>query len=307
MALRRQLQYPTNIASGNNDYFMINIFNYQPPNPSGFGGRSGGAIFNIPGSQSTRNLRDSIGNIILPMPDNITDQNSVTWDQDSLNSLQLAGFNAAENAVDSVKQGESLQDNAKSLATSVKGSFDGALNALKDPKLADAVKKALVGEAVNVFGGNIAANSIIGRTTGQVLNPNLELLFKGVILREFNYSFSLTPRDANESLQIKQIINLLKRSMAAKSSASSGAGAGAFIQAPDVFQPKFMQGPGAHPFLYTIRQSALVGMNVNYVGTGSYATYSDGTPVKMEMQLRFRELSPVYNEDYADITDGVGF
>ena len=38
------------------------------------------------------------------MPDNITDQNSVTWDQDSLNSLQLAGFNAAENAVDSVKQ-----------------------------------------------------------------------------------------------------------------------------------------------------------------------------------------------------------
>ena len=36
MALRRQLQYPTNIASGNNDYFMVNIFNYQPPNPFRF-------------------------------------------------------------------------------------------------------------------------------------------------------------------------------------------------------------------------------------------------------------------------------
>ncbi len=306
MALRRQLQYPTNIASGNNDYFMINIFNFKPPNPSGFSGGSGG-IFDIRGSQATRSLRDSIGNIILPMPDNITDSNSVTWDQDSINSLQLAGLNAAENAIDSVKTEKTLGENTKALAESVKGSFDGALNALKDPKLADAVKKALVGEAINVFGGNLSANSIIARTSGQVLNPNLELLFKGVILREFNYSFSLTPRDANESAQIKGIINLLKRSMAAKSTASSGAGAGAFIQSPDVFQPKFMQGPGAHPFLYTIRQSALVGMNVNYVGTGSYATYSDGTPVKMEMQLRFRELSPVYNEDYADVTDGVGF
>ena len=49
-------------------------------------------------------------------------------------------------------------------------------------------------------------------------------------------------------------------------------------------------------------------MNVTYVGTGAYATYSDGTPVKMDLTaLRFRELSPVYNEDYADITDGVGF
>ena len=305
MALRNQLQYPTNIASGNNDYFMVGIFNYQPPQSSGFGGGRG--LFDIRGSQATRNLRNGIANIILPMPDNITDQNSVTWDQDSLNSLQLAGFQAAENAVDSVDTKKSPEENLKSLTSSVKGSFNDALSALKDPKLADSVKKALVGEAVNVFGGNMSANSILARTNGQVLNPNLELLFKGVILREFNYTFTLTPRDANESLQIKQIINLLKRSMAAKSTASSGAGAGAFIQSPDVFQPKFMQGPGAHPFLYSIRQSALVGMNVNYVGTGAYATYSDGTPVKMEMQLRFRELSPVYNEDYNDVRDGVGF
>ena len=68
-----------------------------------------------------------------------------------------------------------------------------------------------------------------------------------------------------------------------------------------------MQGPGAHPFLYTIKaiSFALTNMNVTYVGTGAYATYSDGTPVKMDLTaLRFRELSPVYNEDYADITDG---
>ena len=52
-------------------------------------------------------------------------------------------------------------------------------------------------------------------------------------------------------------------------------------------------------------------MNVTYDSAGAYATYTDGTPVKMTLQLSFRELSPVYNEDYSEglpgANDGVGF
>ncbi len=302
MALRRQLQYPTNIASGNNDYFMVGVFNYQP---TGSGSQGRNRILEISGSQSTRNLKNSLYNIILPMPDNVSDSNAVTWDSDSLNSLQLAGLNVGEDVLDALKAEEPKK--LEKLGAAVSSFLTESGSALQDPKLADAVKKSFIGEAINIFGGNINAQSLISRNTGQVLNPNLELLFKGVILREFNYTFTLTPRDQFESQQIKQIINLLKRSMSAKSTASSGAGKGAFISSPDVFQPTFMQGPRAHPFLYSIKQSALTGMNVNYVGTGAYATYTDGTPVKMQMQLKFRELSPVYNEDYNDVRNGVGF
>ncbi len=41
------------------------------------------------------------------------------------------------------------------------------------------------------------------------------------------------------------------------------------------------------------------------VGTGSntYATYSDGTPVHMQLTLQFQELTPIYAEDY-DSTEG---
>ena len=95
--------------------------------------------------------------------------------------------------------------------------------------------------------------------------------------------------------------------MAAKSTASNGAGAGLFIKAPDVFQLKFMKGQGEHPFLYKIKQCALTNMNVTYDGAGAYATYGDGTPVKMTLQLSFRELSPVYTEDYDEAGAGVGF
>ena len=51
-------------------------------------------------------------------------------------------------------------------------------------------------------------------------------------------------------------------------------------------------------------------MNVNYTGTGTYATYEDATPVSMTLNLTFTELSPVYQEDYNDnpgADEGVGF
>ena len=51
---------------------------------------------------------------------------------------------------------------------------------------------------------------------------------------------------------------------------------------------------------------ALTNMSVNYTGSGTYMTYNDGVPVHMQMMLNFKELDPVYAEDY-DIVGGVGY
>jgi hypothetical protein len=32
-----------------------------------------------------------------------------------------------------------------------------------------------------------------------------------------------------------------------------------------------------------------------------HATYVDGTPISMQMDLSFSELTPIYNEDYNEI------
>ena len=304
----QSLVYPTNIDSGNNDYFHVGIYSYEAP---GIG--SGDKIFQISSSSSTAN-GTYLGQIILPMPDNVSDNNSVTWDTDSLNSLAAASIGSLGDTISELNA-EDLLKNPQQAVSAAGGALGGALdkagNALKDPTVANALKTALVGQAVNIFGANVDINSLTSRTTGQVLNPNLELLFKGVILRQFNYSFTLTPRSREEGLAVKGIINTFKKRMAAKSAASNGAGAGLFIKAPDVFQLKFKQGNGDHPFLYKIKQCALVSMNVTYDSAGAYATYTDGTPVKMTLQLAFRELSPVYNEDYDEglpgANEGVGF
>ena len=53
-----------------------------------------------------------------------------------------------------------------------------------------------------------------------------------------------------------------------------------------------------HPFLNSFKLCALTGLNVNYTNAGTYASYDDGTPVNIRMNITFKELNPIYSEDY---------
>ena len=139
-----------------------------------------------------------------------------------------------------------------------------------------------------------------------ILNSNLELLFSGVTLRTFPFSINFSPRNSRESAEVLSIIKALKSSMAAKKNASQGQG-GIFLRAPDVFQLRYLHNGKDHPFLNRIKDCALTAMSVNYTNSGTYATYDDGTPVSIRMNLTFKELNPIYFEDYADGVGGVGY
>ena len=59
--------------------------------------------------------------------------------------------------------------------------------------------------------------------------------------------------------------------------------------------------------LNRFKTCALTNMSVNYTGSGTYATYDDGTPVHMKLDLSFKELNPIYREDHEAVTDAVGY
>ena len=40
-----------------------------------------------------------------------------------------------------------------------------------------------------------------------------------------------------------------------------------------------------HPFLNSSKHCALTGMNVNYTNSGTFASYSDGTPVSIQVKF----------------------
>jgi len=159
---------------------------------------------------------------------------------------------------------------------------------------------------VNSIGANTSPEGLLSRATGNVLNPNLELLFSGVNLRSFQFDFDFAPRDEKESNVVKEIIRIFKQSMAPKTG-SNTEGAGLFIEAPNIFLLKYKSGNQDHPYLNKFKPCALTSMGMNYTGSGSYATYADKTPVHMKLSVSFTELNPIYNEDYKPSDIGVGY
>ena len=48
-------------------------------------------------------------------------------------------------------------------------------------------------------------------------------------------------------------------------------------------------------------------MKINYSQSGSYSTFHDGTPTHMSVSCSFQEVNPVYQEDYDEAGQGVGY
>ena len=243
--------------------------------------------------------------IELPIPQEINDSQSVTWGDDRINAIELAGVAMASRIL---QRGglRAIQDARAAIQALGQGVKIPGVN----EETQNAIRASLAGAAVGALGGNTSAQSIITRSTGQILNNNLELLFQNVNLRSFPYSITFSPRTSKEAQVVKAIIRSLKQSMAPKAGEYNDGAQGLFIKSPDVFQLQFLRDGQDHPFLHQFKLCALTGMNVNYTNAGTYTSYSDGTPVNIKMDVTFKEINPIYNEDYLPGNgsgDGVGF
>lgn len=235
----------------------------------------------------------------LPIPRNVTDSQGVQYGESSLNPLEAVGLSAAAGAVNPAGSIQGLTNAFKRLTT---GAFE---NITSDVNTQNAIGAAIAGTAIGALGGNVSADQLISRATGQILNPNLELLFNGVGIRTFPFSFQFFPRNRSEGQVVMNIIRTLKTEMAPSRTSKSAAG-GVFISAPSVFHLKYKKGSGEHPFLNRFLPTVLSDMKVNYTAAGSHSTFYDGTPTHIQVDMQFKELNPIFREDY-DSAGGVGY
>lgn len=292
------LRYPYEAITDSTDYLQITISKYDPigdkltrtnltnTSDTKVGGTKSGSLY-------TQTLNKTGGVILLPMPSNIQDGNSVSYADDSLDTLTGKLFSGSENVMKTNYTGKGAQDFISTLQNKLGSAANAILGGDSGKELKDIAIKSLAAQATSVFGGNVTLNQVLARESGQILNPNMELLFNGVTLRTFRFSFKMTPRDDKESEQIKYIIRSLKRNMAAKSGET-------FLTSPNIFELRYRQGNNNHPFLHKFKPCALTDMAVNYTGENVYATYGDGTPISMTMDLTFKELVPIYDIDYTE-------
>ena len=153
-------------------------------------------------------------------------------------------------------------------------------------------------ELVNIFGANVTVNQLLARGNGEILNPNMELLFGGPTLRNFRFQFKFTPRNPKESEQVKLIIRAFKRNMAPQAQGGNLGSGNWFLKTPNVFKLRYRSGRKDHPFLNKFKQCFLSDMQTTYTGDGVYMTYDDATPVSIILDLSFKEIQPIYDIDY---------
>ena len=323
------LRYPAESITEHADYLQIDIERYVEIGKTSYVSDTGGSSRYVIGTRKqnragmtsgvslTRRPLINDGTILLPIPSNVSDANNVSYGESRLNGLAAAGISAAESlgrkGLDSLLGGESfdlkteVNDAGEKLGKKIVNMMggDGSTAAIT---AADVITKQLTASAVNIFDANVTANQLLARSNGEIINPNLEILFSDVTLRNFAFKYKLTPRNKNEAEQVKLIIRAFKRNMAPQAIGSDGA-SDFFLRSPNVFKLRYRSGNKDHPFLNKFKQCFLSDMQTKYTGEGIYSTYDDGTPVSIELSLSFKEIQPIYDIDYDEFpgTRAVGY
>jgi len=279
----QNLKYPINMNE-NQDCMKFTIIEYVPSN-LGIGAQD----TTLRTSASKNKSQKILTTITLPMPSGgISDRNYVDWQNDSLDPMQEA-FGATAMAM-------------------IAGGGDAGANTFKkqlEAATAKEGKSALTAlMAIKASEKAVGANNLLGRVTGLAIDPNLELLFNGPQLRDFSFTFKMTPRSKSEAIRVRTIIRTFKQSMSVKRSQSV-----LLLKAPHTFRISYLTSTKDHPYLNRFKECALTNCSVNYTPDGSYMSYDDSSPdgrsmTAYELSLSFQELEPIFDDDYDDGKDG---
>ena len=278
------LSYPSTLRNSKQDKIQFNMIKYKP---SGFAEKTFGSNPRSSGRELNGEFKDKeiIGRVFLPIPAGITDTTGATWGNGEMTPVQIA---LAQIGLGGVEGG-------------VGGLLDQTQQAVnKIGEMGDDVKTALTN---SIVGDAVGVKGLLTRTTGAILNPNLELLFSKPTLRPFNFTFKLSARSDTEANEIIKIIRFFKQGMAPIRSESN-----LFIKAPHTFRIRYLHEDKDHPFLNQFKECALKNLTVNYTPEGNYATFRDGKMVSYQLTMSFQELEPVFNDEYPNDNDtSLGF
>ena len=331
----RNLVYPVDADFGNTqDYMQINQFTYRAPNQDLFFPKTAEAKAksgNAPGTIATLGVplgtprEEFLGLVKLPMPNSLADSNNVSWGADQLNALTAAVSSGVFGQVPKINNlirdtiGRGLNfDNVKQTLSEAGSIIKNAaidtgtegrsiLNSLDNPNSNISVLgSAVAGSALlNILQFGVTPESILARGQGVVPNNNLALLFNSPTLREFTFTWKMTPRSREEATRVKNIIRFFKQGMAPKKGVSSQTGAASyFLGTPNVFDIVFKTTKDQYGILnendavLRIKTCACTGTAVNYTPDGMWNAYEKGQPVSVTLSLRFSELEPIFDTDY---------
>lgn len=247
------IAFPNEVRGGTQGLIKFQMLKYNPKGPSGV-----------------------IGTLYLPAPGGLTDNNTVDWAGQRLDAVKAELANIAMSTANGGKEG--FENSAQAAVDKVIAERQGVSAALKN---------ALIANALGVD------QQLFTRETGAIINPNLELLFSGPALRQFQFQFKLSARNPQETEEIAAIIKFFKQGSAAQRSKTN-----LFLKSPNTFKIQYIHRGEVNPYINLIKECALQSVSVNYTPEGTYAVHPDGAMISYEINLAFSELEPIFEDDY---------
>ena len=161
-------------------------------------------------------------------------------------------------------------------------------------EMVDAATKGLLAVAGGIPGAQ-GARELFEMQKGFIMTNRMELAFKGLPKRGFQYTFKMIPKSEEEANEIKNIVDAFKINMLPEGmSVDDKSGfTGKRLKIPNTFDIKYMYVGKENEYLHKISTCVLESMSLSYGGDRfkAFDGNSRGAPpVETTMTLNFKEM-----------------
>ena len=214
----------------------------------------------------------SSGGLRLPLPTQLLDNKSVSYDHPSLGPFLGTAMGAF---------------NKQNWSSLTNESLSGALL-----DLAKATGSGAVAAAASQAGEGALTNAS-SALTGTAFNPYQTVLFKTPNFRKHSFSWRFIPRNANESTMIKNIVNLFNSNLLPGISTNLGA---LLFEFPSVLNIQLYP---KQDFLYKFKPCVLESVSANFAPAQTPAFYgTTGAPAAVDLKIDLLEIELWTRNDY---------
>jgi hypothetical protein len=228
-----------------------------------------------------------VGNILLPMPDNLTYAEQTEWQGADLGAIGGLAKNGLSNTKDLAGAGFSQ------LGTII----SGGAGALVSSVLGGGV---LGGALVGALGGGNVLQGTIESTFRIKSNPFKEQTFQGVPFRPFDFSWTFSPTSYSETLEIQEIINTFREYTKPTYKDLSKF---QFLYPHELnvkFYTKSEDGSIVeNEYLPKLKPCICKSINTNFA-TAGWHSFTDGAPTSITLQMQFEEIEIITAGDVSE-------
>lgn len=285
------LRYPKDMTDVS-DYVLFEFYDYKPPFGKGAQDTGVARVYDYNQSKAYEKASANYQSIALYMPEDVSSGFRAQWTGKSMSTL----------AVDALR---SMGQDGFDKVSGAVGTITSFTERMAPLAGATALQKA----TTKLSGDALSFDDIFGSISGSILNPNTELLFSAIDLRNFTLNFKLVPRNDPEARGINDIIKQFQRATLPERNPGTVSGFNAngnntginlgFIGMPKLVRVSFMHRDKENTKLPRFKMCAITNVDINYTPDGSFSTYvgSDGQPVAIGLSMGFQETKICFSEE----------